>query len=70
MDFAWFLKSMTKFQIAGMSIDNNWNGRAQAIIIAQPLFDAGIKSVQIIDHLPNGLTFDRKNPLAIRQMAQ
>jgi hypothetical protein len=48
---------MTKFQWTGMSIDNDGDGGAQAISIAQTLFNARIKSVQIVDHLPNSLTF-------------
>ena len=70
MDFAGFLESVTKLQSAGISIDNDRDGWAQAISITQAGFHAGIKPVQIIDHLPDGLTFYGKTPLTVREMAQ
>jgi hypothetical protein len=70
MDFAGFLEPVTKFQGACIAIDNNRDGWAQALPITEAFFDAGIQSVQIIDHLLDGLTLDRKNPLTVREMAQ
>jgi hypothetical protein len=70
MDFAGFLESVTKFQSAGISIDNDRDGWAQPISITQACFHARIKPVQIIDHLPDGLTFHGKTPLTVREMAQ
>jgi hypothetical protein len=38
-----------------MSIDNNRDGWAQTVLLAQTLFETGIQFVQIIDHLPNSI---------------
>ena len=70
MDFAGFLESVTKLQSAGISIDNDRDGWAQAISITQAFFDARVKFVQVIDHLPDGLTFHGKTSLTVREMAQ
>ena len=61
---------MTQFQGAGMAVDNDGNGRAQAITIAQAIFQAGIAFVQIIDHLSNRIPFYGKGPFPLRKIAQ
>lgn len=53
-----------------MAVDDDGNGRAQAITIAQTIFQAGISFVEIIDHLPNSTPFYGKGPFPLRKIAQ
>lgn len=61
---------MAQFQRAGVAIDNNGNGWAQAITIAQTIFQAGIAFVKIIDHLSNRIPFYGKGPFTLCKIAQ
>ena len=70
MDLTGFLKRMTKFQCTCISVDNDCNAWAQPIAIAQALVDAGIKLLQILDHLPNRAALHRNRPLPVRETAQ
>ena len=70
MDFAGFVEFVPKFQGAGMPIDHDSNGRAQPLPITQSLLNAGIKPLQIIDHIPNRVALYQKRPLSVCQLAQ
>jgi len=70
MDFAGFLESFAEFQRACMAIHDDGNGWAQPIAITQPFFEAGIKFIQIIDHIPNRNTLYSKRPFPVRKIAQ
>jgi hypothetical protein len=53
-----------------MPIDHNGDGWAQTITITEPIFHSRIPLVQIIDHVSDGLPFDRNKPLTLREIAQ
>jgi len=70
MDFAGFLESVAKFQRTWVPINHHGNGRAQSISITQAFFEAGMKFVQILDHVPNRITLYNKRPLPVRKITQ
>ena len=61
---------MTQFHRASVAIHNDGNGWAQAITVAQTIFQAGISLVEIIDHLSNCISFYGKGPFPLRKIAQ
>ena len=69
MNFTRFLKSVKKLQGACIAIDNNRDGWAEAIAVAQSILNTRVEPVEIIDHLPHSITLHRKPTLTVRKMA-